>query len=160
LWPPFSFFLPSFGFRVGFGSTEEKVTEVDMLLVDLDSMSDDELQILTVRIKKELDLRQELRDERLAHKVLETDNDHLKVLAVAMMRHLHGKELGVELPCEDDRTAYYIAEHRLLDHDHKLEQEEYEKLKRQLLRRFDCHDYVFRHTHYDECSNGLFFRRS
>lgn len=29
-----------------------------------------------------------------------------------------------------------------------------------IVSRFDVPEYVFRHTHYDECSNGRFFRRS
>lgn len=99
---------------------------------------------------KELE-RQE--DFALYKEAIRSDCEAIRFLAEAMLHVRQGVKPSVE------KLGYELAN---LDYIYKSnrENEETNALYRRLIRKLDITDYVFAHTHYDECSNGHFFRRS
>lgn len=137
----------------------------NIVTFDLKNDSDEELKQVQEFIKEALRKRREDEDDLLYLKAWETNDPALIALGAAMMRQKHRWDmarLANRLPCEPSarKLAYWVADHRLVEDDKKLPDEEHEKLRQQILRRFDVSDFVFGHTHYDECHNGFYFRRS
>jgi hypothetical protein len=120
-----------------------------------------ELETNIKELKKDLAERQLNKNKILAQTAKATNDPILVALADAMMHHLYSV-----LP--KTKVAYTLADiSRTIDgfegpmgHPLKLDTEEKTQLLRQLLQRFSPTDYIFNHTHYDECDNGFFFRRS
>lgn len=138
--------------------------DTDIIVVDLGQDEDSKLKSLKKKIEEELEDRRKNRDSELAWKAIRTGEPSLIALAVAMMRQLHEvpvdefQKLGVEYPCDPKKIGYYLAKQSVLERE--LPNEDHEKIRQEMIRKCDFITYVFATTHYDECSNGWFFRRS
>jgi hypothetical protein len=89
----------------------------------------------------------------LSCQIMGTMNEPLNKLGEAL-RHRVLKEKPTT-----ERLGYALADiYQELNQIPQNEREE--KLLRDVLSHLDVADYIFSHTHYDECSNGYFFRRS
>lgn len=140
----------------------------NLLTVDLDNDTDEELIRAQQWLKDQLEKRKYNKHHALYVNAWGTNNPVLIALGAAMMRFVHRQpmsEVADKLPCkaEASKVAYYLADHYKVWYDamdrEKLSEEE-EKLLKAILREFDVSTFIFTFTHYDECSNGYFFRRS
>ncbi len=89
--------------------------------------------------------------EAISRKVEDTENQELKKLSAAMChvclsRKPTIKQLGYELSSIDVTSV--------------PKNKKEEDLLRKILGYLSVSNYVFSYTHYDECSNGFYFRRS
>ena len=90
----------------------------------------------------------------LSGQIDETKNSKLQLIAEAM-RHVVLKEKPTT-----ENLGYTISEFSEKDLKNIPTNENEKILLKNVLSNIDIIDYVFATTHYDECSNGFFFRRS
>lgn len=140
-----------------------------IVVLDFDDDSDERLQETQQRIEKTLKKRIELRRLQLCREAIDMGNEKLSALAVAMMRWYYYTtpiekiDLNYDLPCEVEKLGYYLAQcgvGRDAIFGKFFEDEKLEEMRRRILNEYDTSSYIFATTHYDECSNGRFFRRS
>jgi len=111
------------------------------------------LHALQLACVEEIDAARKEDVRLISAKVAQTDNGDLKLLAEAM-RHVVLKEqpttpkLGYEIASIDAK------QNQIPKNDEEL------KLLGRVLGYLNVSSYVFGNTHYDECSNGFYFRRS
>lgn len=147
---------------------------IDLLVLNLVEDSEEDLKEGIKDIENALRKRQQYRDFALFWEATLTGEETLIGIGVAMMRSLWKmpmeellkelKKAGTKLAVEPDRLGYFLAEKCRVYikpfGEPFFQDEDLENLRKKMLRRFDATDYVWANTHYDECDNGFFFRRS
>lgn len=111
----------------------------------------DELIKEKASIEAQIENLERQEDFALYKEAIRSDCEAIRFLAEAMLHTRQKVKPSVE------KLGYELAS---LNYDSRKENDETNKLYRRLLQKIDVTDYVFAHTHYDECSNGYFFRRS
>lgn len=95
--------------------------------------------------------------KRIVKNAADSSNEAIRLLVEAFNHFKTGEKPTTE------RLAYQLANiYGTYRGELKsaVETDEDKRILRDVLSQFDVVDYVFTHTHYDECSNGFFFRRS
>lgn len=132
---------------------------------DYRDWSDDQLLVAKASIEEELSSRITQRRREMFIEVMTFNcDDYVKALAAAMVDYyklVDLREYKEKLPCRLEDLGYYLAKHRInkLSADSPLLTDQL-SLWLRITAEFNEVDYIFATTHFDECSNGQFFRRS
>ena len=129
--------------------------------------TDEQLRAAQWAIQEEVESRRRKRRLGLFNEAMFNSDDYIKALAVAMVQHyklVDLKEYEKKLPCRIEDLGYYLAQHRIHRSysDNPLLTDQFTlwlKITAEF-NEFNEVDYIFSNTHFDECSNGHFFRRS
>jgi hypothetical protein len=117
------------------------------------------LEALLVTVDAHIKLTKNYEVSQLLAQIRSKDNEELKCLAEAMGQTWLGRD-----PKIAKDLGYLIADisHRVGGRKWEQITKDKEELKllNKVLGYLDIDDFVFNNTHYDECSNGFFFRRS
>jgi hypothetical protein len=99
----------------------------------------------------ELDRIREDKIRKLATEAIDTKNKFLVLCAEAMLHD------NLEQQPTTERLGYELAD--IKESSSKLTKEQ-KSIYNKINQVFDVYNYIFSHTHYDECSGDYFFRRS
>ena len=103
----------------------------------------------------EAKVMQEQEDKELALRAKATNIECLSLMAECMLHSIYNIKPTTE------KAGYRLAEIFLeIDLNCRAKDKEIRKTANELNERFDASSYIFATTHYDEFSNGYFFRRS
>lgn len=141
--------------------TREQIDEAITLLVGIQSSAKttnvEAIKLLQTTLASNLVLHQHEEVKSLNNQICLLDNQVLKLFAEAMCHEVlrykpQTERLGYELA---DISRKYNG-----DFSRVIFTDEERYLFKKVLNYLDWCSYIFNHTHYDECSNGFFFRRS